>query len=152
VRRGARGGRIRRRGFTLVELMVVAIVLAILAAAVVPRLVTRTEVARRSRAAADIAQFETLLELFYLDMGRYPTSSEGLRVLYFRPEGEDDKWQGPYLKKPTFMDPWGHEYVYRIPGTASDQPYEVLSRGADGEEGGEGDAADVQSWIEIEQG
>jgi general secretion pathway protein G len=141
-----------RAGFTLIELMIVAVVLAILAAAIVPNIVGRTEVARRSRAQSDIASMESLLQLYYLDMGRYPTSEEGLRVLYYPPDEDEDKWRGPYMTKPQFEDPWGNDYVYRSPGTNSQMPYEIVSYGADGQEGGEGDDADVQSWVEEEEG
>lgn len=143
----------RRRaaaGFTLIELMIVAVVLAILAAAVIPNIVGRTEKARRARAQSDIAAFETLLDLYYLDMGRYPDSDEGLRVLYYVPDEDEERWGGPYMKKPTFTDAWGGEYEYRIPGTYSGQAYEIVSYGKDGEEGGEGDDEDVQSWVDTE--
>lgn len=142
--------RLASAGFTLIELMIVAAVLAILAAAIVPNLVGRRETARRSRAQSDIAVLESMLELFYLDMDRYPSTEEGLRVLYFEPETDAEKWQGPYLRKPLFEDPWRNEYVYRSPGTDSVQPYEIVSYGKDGEQGGEGDDADVQSWVDIE--
>jgi len=135
--------------FTLVELLIVAVVLAILAAAIVPNLMGRTEKARRSRAQADVANLELALDLFYLDMGRYPTTEEGLRVLYFKPQDEADNWRR-CLRKPLFEDPWGNEYIYRSPGTQSDQPYEVVSYGKDGEEGGEGDDEDIQSWVDVE--
>jgi general secretion pathway protein G len=127
--------------------MVVAVVLAILAAAVMSSLVSRAETARRARAQADIATFETLLELYYLDVGRYPATEEGLRVLYYPPSSDEEKWKGPYVKKPLFADPWARDYVYRSPGQNSSQPYEILSYGKDGQEGGEGDAADVTSWV-----
>ncbi len=107
----------RRRaaaGFTLIELMIVAVVLAILAAAVIPNIVGKTERARRARAQSDIATYESLLDLYYLDMGRYPDSDEGLRVLYYAPDVDEEMWDGPYMKKPTFTDAWGGEYEYRI--------------------------------------
>lgn len=139
-----------RSGFTLIELLVVAVVLGIMAAAIVPRVIGRAEVVRRKRAEADIASLETQLDMFYLDMGRYPTTEEGLRVLYYEPQEEADKWNGPYMKKPQFDDPWGNAYVYREPGVQSDQPYEILSYGKDGQEGGENETADVVSWIDEE--
>ncbi len=138
------------RAFTLIELMVVAVVLAVLAAAILPSIVGRAEKARRARAQADIAVLETELDQFYLDMGRYPTTEEGLRVLYFAPEDDEEKWDGPYLKKPTFEDPWGNEYEYRSPGTQTDELYEIVSYGRDGEEGGEGDDGDFHSWVDLE--
>jgi len=148
VRPGAR--RRAAAGFTLVELMIVAVVLAILAAAIIPRFVGRTEAARQMRALADIAHLETQLELFCLDMGRYPTTEEGLRALYFPPEADDEGWKGPYVLKPTFEDPWGNAYVYSSPGLHTDMPYEILSYGKNGEEGGEGDDADITSWVEAQ--
>lgn len=142
---------IRRKGaFTLIELMIVAVVLAILAAAIIPNYIGRAEKARRGRAESDIAVLETALEMFYLDVGHFPTTEEGLRVLYYAPQTEEEGWDGPYVRKPSFEDPWENEYVYRSPGTASEQPYEIISYGKDGEEGGEEDAADVTSWVEDE--
>lgn len=140
-----------RAGFTLIELMIVAVVLAILAAAIVPNVVGRAETARRSRAQSDIAALDTALDLFYVNVGRYPTTEEGLRVLYYEPDTEVEGWKGPYLKKPIFEDPWGNEYVYRSPGVYSNQPYEIMSYGKDGEEGGEEDNADVKSWVERQE-
>lgn len=143
--------RTARLAFTLIELMIVAVVLAILAAAIVPNVVGRAEKARRSRAKSDIAMLESLLDNFYLDVGRYPTTEEGLRVLYYAPEEGAEQWGGPYMKKPQFTDPWGNEYVYRSPATNTEMPYEIISYGADGEEGGEDDNADVTSYIETEE-
>ena len=81
-------------------------------------------------------------------MGRYPTTEEGLNALYYAPEQDQEKWHGPYPKKPISKDPWGHDYVYESPGTHSSLPYEVSSYGRDGKEGGEGEDADVISWAE----
>jgi len=137
-------------GFTLIELLVVLAILAILAAAILPNVVGKKEGAMRTKAQTDIAMIESLLDQFYLDMDRYPTTEEGLRVLYFKPEEETEKWKGPYPKKPIPKDPWGNPYVYESPGTRSAQAYEVMSYGRDGEEGGEADAADIVSWVDIE--
>ncbi len=142
--------RAARAGFTLIELMVVAVVLAILAAAIVPNVIGRAEKARRARSQSDIVAYETALELFYLDTQRYPTTEEGLEVLYYAPDSEEENWDGPYLKKPLFEDPWGNLYVYRSPGTYSGLAFEIVSYGKDGEEGGEGHNADEQSWVETE--
>ena len=146
--RAALRGRRRRAtaGFTLIELMIVAVVLAILAAAILPNVIGRTETARQMRAKSDIAVLEMALDLFYLDMGRYPATEEGLRVLYYPPETDAEKWTGPYLKKPTLEDPWDNPYVYYSPGTHTDMPYEIISYGKDGDEGGEADGADITSW------
>ena len=151
-RAGRQGGRRSRRGFTLIELMIVAVVLGILAAAIVPRLIDRAKTARIKRAQSDIAAMETAMELFYLDVGRFPTTEEGLRALYYQPDDEAGNWDGPYLRKPLFKDPWNREYVYRCPGTQSDLPYEVVSYGKDGQEGGEGENADVHNWVEDDAG
>ncbi len=137
-------------GFTLIELMIVAVVLAILAAAILPGVIGHTETARQMRAKSDIAVLEGALDMFYLYMGRYPATEEGLRVLYYPPEIDAERWKGPFLKKPTLEDPWGNPYVYYSPGTHTDLPYEIISYGKDGEEGGEGDGADITSWPEFE--
>jgi len=146
-RRGGRGG------FTLIELMIVAVVLGILAAAIVPRVIDRAKTARINRARSDIASLESAMEMFYLHMGRFPTTEEGLRVLYYRPEGgEDENWDGPYVSKPMFKDPWNRDYVYSCPGTHSDLPFEIVSYGKDGQEGGEGENADLHNWVEEDAG
>ncbi|MGO8704533.1 MAG: type II secretion system major pseudopilin GspG [Candidatus Brocadiia bacterium] len=137
-----------RSAFTLIELMVVLMILGILVVAIVPNVVGKTERAKRTKAQADIAVIEALLDQFYLDMGRYPTTEEGLNALYYAPEQDQDKWHGPYPKKPIGKDPWGHDYVYECPGTHSSLPYEVSSNGRGGREGGEGEDAPVISWAE----
>ena len=140
----------REGGFTLIELMVVLAILAILATAILPNIVGKRERAAQTKAQTDIVMIESLLDQFYLDLGRYPTSEEGLRILYFAPEEETEKWKGPYSKKPIPNDPWGNPYIYECPGMHTSQPYEVASFGRDGEEGGEGDDADIASWVDIE--
>ena len=140
----------RTEAFTLIELMVVLAILAILAVAIVPNIVGKTEKAKRTKAQADLAVIEGLLDQFYLDMGRYPTSDEGLRVLFHPPEGEDEKWDGPYSKKPIGADPWGNQYLYESPGRQGSTPYEVRCLGKDGQEGGEEDNADIGTWAEEE--
>lgn len=138
-------------GFTLVELLVVLAIMAIIVAIIAPNIVGKREKAMRAKAQTDIAIIETLLDHFYLDMSRYPTSEEGLRVLYFPTEDDEEKWQGPYSKKPIPKDPWDNPYLYHCPGTHTNEPYEVICYGKDGEEGGEGDDADITSWVEIEE-
>jgi general secretion pathway protein G len=137
-----------RSAFTLVELMVVLLILGILAVAIVPNVVGKTDRAKRTKAQADIAVIESLLDQFYLDMGRYPTTEEGLNVLYYPPEEDKEKWHGPYPKKPIGKDPWGHDYIYECPGTHTSLPYEISSLGRTGKEGGEGEDAPVISWGE----
>jgi general secretion pathway protein G len=137
----------RRRGFTLIEIMVVIIVLTILAAAIIPNLTGRTDDARVARARSDVANLETALEQFKLDMGRYPTSEEGLQALRDAPQTEDiDRWKGPYLRKPVPPDPWGNPYVYVSPGIENPDSYDLESYGADGQDGGEEYDRDIESW------
>ncbi|MCP4644734.1 MAG: type II secretion system major pseudopilin GspG [bacterium] len=138
----------RNRGFTLIELMVVLIILALLAVVIAPNVVGKSDEAKMTKAKTDIAMIESLLDQFYLDMGRYPTSEEGVRVLYYQPEDDTDKWKGPYPKKPIPNDPWDNPYIYESPGTHSGQPYELASYGKDGEEGGEEYAKDIVSWVD----
>ena len=141
----------RTRGFTLIELMVVVVIIAILATAIVPNVVGKSDKAKKAKAQTDIAMIESLLDQFYLDMNRYPTTEEGLRVLYFPPEDDQNKWKGPYPKKPIPKDPWDNPYGYESPGTSSAQPYEVWSYGRDGEEGGEEEFdIDIVSWVNLE--
>ena len=140
----------KQRAFTLIELMVVLVILAVLATAILPNVIGKSERAKRVKAQADIAVIEGLLDHFYLDLDRYPTVEEGLRVLYYPLPEEETRWKGPYSKKPITNDPWHNPYVYESPGTHSPLPYEVMSYGNDGIEGGEDDAADIVSWPEEE--
>lgn len=136
----------RKLGFTLIELMVVLAILALLAAAILPNVVGKSDSAKQAKAKADIAVLEGLLDNFYLDMGRYPTTEEGLNALCTPPDGDNPKWKGPYSKKKITPDPWGKPYQYVCPGTHSSQPYEVWSNGRDEQEGGTGPDADIISW------
>jgi general secretion pathway protein G len=130
-------------GFTLMELLMVLVIIGLLAALVGPALYQRIKPAKESATRAQIENFATALDGFLLDVGRYPTSQEGLKALRTKPEGAD-KWNGPYLKKDIPNDPWGTAYVYRAPGRNGG--YEILSYAADGREGGEGENADINSW------
>lgn len=130
-------------GFTLMELLLVLVIIGLLAALVGPTLYQRIKPAKESATRAQIENFATALDSFYIDVGRYPTTQEGLNALRVKPEGEE-KWSGPYLKKEIPLDPWGSAYVYRAPGRSGG--YEIVSYGADGREGGEGENADVASW------
>jgi general secretion pathway protein G len=134
------------RGFTLIEIMVVVVILGILAAIVVPRLMGRPEQARRTRAGVDIKSLEEALGLYKLDNGFYPSTEQGLQALVTKPDTgriPTHYHDGGYLKKVP-VDPWGHDYVYLSPGLHGD--VDIISYGADGEAGGEGDNADVNSW------
>ncbi|MBI5093049.1 MAG: type II secretion system major pseudopilin GspG [Candidatus Hydrogenedentes bacterium] len=141
-----------KEGFTLIELMVVLAILALLAAAILPNVVGKSDTAKQGVAKTDIAMIESLLDQFYLDMGRYPTTEEGLNALFTAPEGDSAKWKGPYSKKKIPADPWGIPYVYDCPGTHSSAPYEVCSYGRDKQEGGEGVDADIVSWDTSDSG
>lgn len=131
------------RGFTLMELLLVLVIIGLLAALVGPALYQRIKPAKQSVGHAQIENFATALDGFYIDVGRYPSTQEGLRVLRTKPESVD-KWNGPYLKKEVPVDPWGNAYIYRAPGRSGG--YEILSHGADGREGGEAENADIHSW------
>jgi general secretion pathway protein G len=134
----------------LVEVLVVMIILAILAAVVVPRVVGRTEDARRARAISDIDGFGTALDLYKADNGEYPTTEEGLQALRQAPASARN-WNGPYLKKALTPDPWGHDYIYTSPGEHNTDSYDLYSTGSDGQPGGEGKDADITNWDEQQQ-
>ncbi len=131
------------RGFTLTELLVVLVIIGLLAALVGPVLYQRINPAKESVVRAQIENFMSALDSYFLDTGKFPTPQQGLAALRARQEG-DSKWNGPYLKKDVPSDPWGNPFVYRSPGRNGG--YEVISYGADGKEGGEGDNADINSW------
>ena len=131
--------RYRDAGFTLIELMIVIAILGLMAYMVAPRLMGVMGKAKPKIALTDIRNLETALDLFYLDVGRYPTEDEGLKVLMQAPENLPN-WGGPYLKKPP-KDPWGRDYVYKFPGEHG--PYDIMSYGADGQPGGEGENGDI---------
>ena len=131
-------------GFTLIEMMVVLVIIGLLMGIVGPRVIRQSEVAKVKAARIQIETLGTALDTFRLDVGRYPNSQEGLAALRQRPFGVD-RWDGPYLKKDVPKDPWDHPYYYRSPGEAG-RPYDLLSYGADGGPGGEGDNRDIASW------
>lgn len=133
----------KQPGFTLVELLLVLVIVGLLAALVGPTLYQRIKPAKETAARAQIENFATALDNFMIDVGRYPSTQEGLRALRTKPEVAE-KWNGPYLKKEIPNDPWGHPYLYREPGRSGG--YEIVSWGADGREGGEEDNADINSW------
>lgn len=132
----------RNRAFTLVELMVVVLIIAILAAMIVPKLVSRTSDAKISKAQADIRTLSSQIDAFRIDVGRYPTTEEGLQVLRV-PPGDAVNWKGPYINKDIPMDPWNNAYEYEYPGAYGENSFLIISYGSDGQAGGEGEAADV---------
>ncbi|MEM7233850.1 MAG: type II secretion system major pseudopilin GspG [Planctomycetota bacterium] len=135
----------RELGFTLVEIMVVVIVLAILASVIVPQFGNTAYNSKVSTAKGHIAVLENALERFNMNMDRYPTSSEGLKVLVERPAEGASSWDGPYIKA-LKSDPWGNEYAYRSPGLNGSKTFDLWSRGADNKDGGEDKAKDVTNW------
>ena len=139
------------RGFTLIELMVVIVILGILAGLIVPRIMSRPEEARQAKARMQIESLETALKLYKLDNGSYPSTEQGLQALVEAPTVGNlpRKWrEGGYLEKGKVpQDPWGNDYVYLSPGTSGD--YDIISYAADGEQGGEKKNKDINSW-EIE--
>ena len=132
-----------QKGFTLMELLMVLVIVGLLAAVVGPSLYQRIKPAKETAVREQIENFGTALDSFLVDMGRYPTMQEGLKVLRVKPDGSE-KWNGPYLKKDIPNDPWGTPYTYRAPGRSGG--YEIVSFSADGREGGEGENADINSW------
>lgn len=129
-----------QRGFTLLELLVVIVIIGLLAAYVGPRYFAQLGKSERGTAKAQIEGLAKALDTYRLDTGRYPTTEQGLGALVVRPQDEP-KWTGPYLQKAVPADPWGRPYVYRSPGQSDD--FDLSSLGKDGLPGGEGDAADV---------
>lgn len=132
-----------QRAFTLIELMIVVVILGLLATVIMPRILDRPEQARRTKAKADIQSIQTALALFKTDTGRFPTTAEGLSALVSDPGIRGYNKDGYLDKIPT--DPWGNTYLYLCPGLQS-KDYDLLSLGRDGEEGGTGDEADIESW------
>ena len=134
--------RLGRKGFTLVEMLVVMVILALIAALVGPRLFPKLGKGKQSAAKAQIELLGQAIDHFRLDVGRLPTPQEGLNVLMVNPGIE--KWDGPYLKKDMPIDPWGKPYQYVSPGAHGE--YDLLSYGRDGVAGGEGEDQDIVSW------
>jgi general secretion pathway protein G len=122
------GRRASERGFTLVELLVVMVILGLLASLVLPNFFGQAEKAREKTAKVQISTLAAALDAFALDVGRYPSTSEGLDALVQAPSGVE-QWDGPYLKKSVPKDPWGNPYEYKEPQSSSD--YDVISPGAD---------------------
>lgn len=129
-----------RRGFTLLELLVVIAIIGLLAAYVGPRYFGQIGKAERKAALAQIDSLDKALAAFRLDVGRLPTTAEGLAALRQAPAGLS-RWEGPYLDKALPLDPWGRPYVYRCPGEQAE--YDLLSYGRDGAPGGTGEDADI---------
>jgi len=131
------------KAFTLTELLVVLVIIGLLAALVGPVLYKHINPAKQSVARAQIENFMSGLDSYFLDVGKFPTTQQGLAALRTKPE-DGANWQGPYLKKEIPLDPWGNPYIYHAPGRNGG--YEIISYGADGKEGGDNENADINSW------
>jgi general secretion pathway protein G len=139
---GTAGRRHGEAGFTLVEMLVVITIIGLIMALVGPRVLTYLSDSKAKAAKIQIESFSSALDLYFLDLGRYPTSNEGLGAL--TQSNNAQGWNGPYLRGGVVpSDPWGHGYVYRSPGERA--PFEIISLGSDGQEGGSGTAADIGS-------
>ncbi|WP_428033769.1 type II secretion system major pseudopilin GspG [Amphritea sp.] len=133
-----------QRGFTLLEILVVLVILGLLAGLVGPRVLKHLDSSKTKTAMLQIQELGAALDLYRLEVGSYPNTEQGLDALINAPEGVSS-WNGPYLKKKVVrMDPWGHEYRYKFPGENGE--YDLFSLGADNNEGGEGENADIASW------
>lgn len=130
-------------GFTLLELLVVIVIIGLLAAYVGPKYFSQLGKSEVTIAKAQIGAFEKSLDTYRLDVGRYPSTEEGLGALLAAPPSAGTRWNGPYLKKALPPDPWGHPFQYRAPGVKGD--YDIVSLGRDGQAGGSGEDADISN-------
>jgi general secretion pathway protein G len=134
----------RERGITLIEMMVVVVIIALFAAVVGPRMLGQADKAKRTAARTQIGSFSQSLGFYKLATGTFPTTEQGMNALRVRPENSP-QWDGPYLQQDIPVDPWAHAYLYKYPGDHGDEP-DIVSLGADGQPGGEGNNADIVSW------
>ena len=141
-----RARRARTRGFTLIEIMVVVVIIGLLAAVIIPNVVENVDKAKVSKAKEDIQSLETALTMFYMDNSKYPTNEQGLNALITQPTDPTIKnWKsGGYIQRIS-KDPWGNDYLFVFPG-AHGKAYDLCSLGADGQPGGDGINADICNW------
>src|SRR5688500_15508138 len=135
----------RPRGFSLIELLLVLVILSVLAAIIVPRFTGVSEKSRKTKAETEIAYISTALKRYEVEVGRFPSTDDGLEALIRQPSGlPEGKWGGPYLDRGVPVDPWGKPYVYRSPGQ-NNIDFDLYSLGPDGREGGD----DITNWSPI---
>ena len=146
INRHTQPSRASQRGFTLIEIMVVVIIIGLLAAVIVPQVINKVDEARISKAKADIQSLETALTMYRLDNSKYPTTDQGLQALVVQPTDPSIRhWRiGGYLQRVS-KDPWGNDYGYTFPGTHG-REYDLFTLGADGQPGGDGVNADIGNW------
>lgn len=136
-----------RRAFTLIEVMVVIVVITLLAALVAPNVFGNLGIAKQGAARSQMEMLAAALDAYRLDTGSYPASNPGLEVLWLKPaRNSPADWNGPYLRKSLPKDPWDRPYIYRYPGTENAGGFDLMTFGADGELGGEGEDADLRAW------
>ncbi|MGH7572375.1 MAG: type II secretion system major pseudopilin GspG [Gemmatimonadota bacterium] len=138
----------RDSGFTLLEILVVLVVIGVLATLVAPNVFRHVGTAKEATARSQIEMLGAALDAYRLDSGQYPSTAQGLSALTDQPltDPHPVNWRGPYLRKAVPTDPWGAAYQYSSPGEANPAGFDLLSYGADGQPGGEGEAADITSW------
>ncbi len=136
----------KEKGFTLIELLIVMIILGLLAALVGPRMFGKVGKSKQRAAKAQISLFETALDTYRLDVGKYPATEDGIQALREQPD-DVKNWDGPYLPKNVPLDPWGNPYVYECPGEHGD--FDIISLGAYGNQDGEDEDMDIVSWKNI---
>ena len=140
-----RGGAALKAGYSLLEILIVLAIIALIAALVGPRLFAQLDHAKVTTARVQVKSLETALQTMELDIGRYPTEGEGLNLLVQADRKSVAGWNGPYLASGVPMDPWGHPYVYVVPGTHKND-FDLMSYGKDGRPGGTGENADIGNW------
>jgi len=142
-----------QRGFTLIELMVVITILALLGGIVMPRVIGRLRQAKPQKAAIDIKQIGLALDMYAADNGMYPTTEQGLDALIRKPTSQPEpmNWVESYVQPTKFLDPWLVEYIYESPSQHEGYDYDLYSYGIDGQEGGEGESADITSWLQEDE-
>ena len=135
-------------GMTLIEITIVIVILGLLASFIAPRVLNAPDKARVAKAKQELAALENALHMYSIGIGDFPTSEQGLKALWKAPDPQPENWEGPYITKPTFKDPWGRDYVYVYPSNHEGYDFDLSSLGKDGKEGGESFDEDITSWVE----